>query len=72
MVKVRMTDRVTAIVTYETDYELTPEEFVQFEALDEAWEREEFLVNLPAGRESETDEDVDIRESLDVDFEVVR
>lgn len=70
--KVRMTDRVTAIVTYETDYELTPEEFEQFEALEDAWEREEFLIHLPAGRESETDEDVDIRESLDVDFEVIQ
>jgi hypothetical protein len=70
MVKVRMTDRVTAIVTYETDYDLTDEELEQFNALEHAWEKEEFLLELHE-RSYETDEDVDIRDSLDVNFEVL-
>lgn len=70
MNKVRMTDRVTAIVTYETDYDLTDEELEQFNALEDAWEKEEFLLELHE-RSYETDEDVDIRDSLDVNFEVL-
>ena len=71
MKTIRMTDRCSATVTYVTDYSLTDEEMAEFEKLDDGWEKEEFLLTLPAGRETETDEDVNHIDSVGTDFEVV-
>lgn len=71
MNRIRMTDRVSAVVSYIDDYDLTDDELAEFLTLEDPFEQETFLQNLPAGSAYETDTDIDHLESLETSFKSV-
>ena len=68
---IRMTDRVSAVVSYINDYDLTDDELAEFLTLEDTFEQETFLQDLPAESAYEADTDIDHMESLETSFRSV-